>query len=152
MHRDRDFICSGKADVIIIICDATCMERSLNLVLQTLEIASNVVVCVNLMDEAEKKGIKIDLSVLSEQLGVPVVGTAARSKKGLALLMDAVARTIEQNHEKKMLKSHLLRMPEIHCVGWIHTLRYPRWMIYVRNQLPMRIIAIEQEIPGLIIF
>lgn len=98
----RDFICSGKADVIIIVCDATCMERSLNLVLQTLEITSNVVVCVNLMDEAEKKKIKINLPVLSEQLGVPVVGTAARSKKGLELLMDAAARIIEQNHEKNM--------------------------------------------------
>lgn len=98
----RDFICSGKADVIIIVCDATCMERSLNLVLQTLEITSNVVVCVNLMDEAEKKKIKINLPVLSEQLGVPVVGTAARSKKGLELLMAAAAETIEQSHEKNM--------------------------------------------------
>lgn len=90
----RDFICFGGADAVIIVCDATCLERSLNLVLQTLEMTNNVIVCVNLMDEARKKKIKIDLRVLSERLGVPVVGTAATSKKGLDALMDAVTETI----------------------------------------------------------
>jgi len=91
----RDFICFSDADAVIIVCDATCLERSLNLVLQTLEITSSVVVCVNLMDEAKKKKIKINLQALSEKLGVPVVGTAARSSKGLDLLMDAVTQVIE---------------------------------------------------------
>lgn len=91
----RDFICFGGADVVIVVCDATCLERSLNLVLQTLEITSNVVVCINLMDEAKKKNIKIDLQALSDKLGVPVVGTAARSKTGLDALMDAVAQVTE---------------------------------------------------------
>ena len=56
----RDFICFGNSDAVIVVCDATCLERNINLVLQTLQITNNVVVCVNLLDEAEKKGIKID--------------------------------------------------------------------------------------------
>jgi len=88
----RDYICSGDADAVVIVCDATCLERSMNLVLQTMAIAANVVVCVNLMDEAKKKRIHIDLDAISERLGIPVVGTAARGKKGLDALMDAVER------------------------------------------------------------
>ena len=86
----RDFICFGEPDAVVVVCDATCLERNLNLVLQTLEITRRVVVCVNLMDEAKKKHIHIDFKQLSKNLGVPVVGTAARSKKGLDDLMAAV--------------------------------------------------------------
>lgn len=86
----RDFICFGEPDVTVVITDATCLERNLNLVLQTLEITQKVVVCVNLMDEAKGKKINIDLEELSNQLGVPVVGTNARSKKGLKELMEVV--------------------------------------------------------------
>lgn len=87
----RDFICFGGADSVIVVCDATCMERNLNLVLQTIEITDHVVVCVNLMDEAKKKRIHIDLTAMEERLGVPVVGAAARSGRGLTELMDRVA-------------------------------------------------------------
>ncbi len=83
----RDFICFGNPDGVIVVCDATCLERNLNLVLQILEITENVVVCVNLIDEAEKKDIKINLKLLSKKLGVPVVGTSAAKKKGLQSLM-----------------------------------------------------------------
>jgi len=86
----RDFIVFGEPDAVVVICDATCLERNLNLVLQTLEITDKVVVCVNLMDEAKKKKIRIDLERLSEKLGVPVVGTAARRKRSLERLMQAV--------------------------------------------------------------
>jgi ferrous iron transport protein B len=86
----RDFICFGNPDATVIITDATCLERNLNLVLQTLEITSSVVVCVNLLDEAHRKKININLKELSIQLGVPVIGTSARSGKGLDALMDAV--------------------------------------------------------------
>lgn len=86
----RDFICFGSPDATVIVTDATCLERNLNLVLQTLEITSNVVVCVNLLDEAKRKKININLKELSRQLGVPVIGTSARSGKGLDTLMDAV--------------------------------------------------------------
>jgi ferrous iron transport protein B len=85
----RDFICFGNPDATVIVTDATCLERNLNLVLQTLEITSNAVVCVNLLDEAKRKKISVNLKELSEQLGVPVIGTSARSGKGLDELMDA---------------------------------------------------------------
>lgn len=96
----RDFICFGGADAVVIVCDATCLERSLNLVLQTLEITRNAVVCVNLMDEAKKKKISIDLRALSDKLGVPVVGTAARSKIGLDALMQAVERVTRAPYQE----------------------------------------------------
>lgn len=86
----RDFICFGNPDATVIVVDATCLERNLNLVLQTLEITSKVVVCVNLMDEAKRKNIFIDLEKLSEKLGVPVIGTSAIKGKGLHNLMDSV--------------------------------------------------------------
>lgn len=86
----RDFLCFGGADAVIVVCDATCLERNLNLVLQTLEITPHAVVCVNLCDEAEKKGIRLDLGALEAELGVPVVGTSARSERGLDELMNAV--------------------------------------------------------------
>ena len=86
----RDFICFENPDVTIVVTDATCLERNLNLVLQTLEITENVIVCVNLLDEAKKKKIKIDINNLSSLLGVPVIGTSARSGKGLKELMQEV--------------------------------------------------------------
>ena len=84
----RDFICFSKYDLVIVVCDAVCLERNLNLVLQTLEITKKVIVCVNLMDEAKKKKINIDLKKLSNILGVPVVGTSARNKNGINELLD----------------------------------------------------------------
>lgn len=86
----RDYICFGNPDCTVIVVDATCLERNLNLVFQTMEITNNVIVCVNLLDEAKKKKIHIDLDKLSDALGVPVVGTTARKKKTLDLLMDMV--------------------------------------------------------------
>ena len=84
----RDFICFGDPDATLIVADATCLERNLNLVLQTLEITNTGILCVNLLDEAKSKKINIDLKELSKQLGIPVVGTCARDGKGLSELMD----------------------------------------------------------------
>lgn len=86
----RNFILFGGADATIVVCDATCLERNLNLVLQVMEITPNVVVCVNLMDEAKKKHIAVDLEALENELGVPVVGTSARSGNGLDELMKRI--------------------------------------------------------------
>ncbi|WP_312159905.1 ferrous iron transport protein B [Oscillibacter sp.] len=91
----RNFICFGEPDAVVVVCDATCLERNLNLVLQTLEISPNVVVCVNLMDEAKRKNIQIDLPLIAKRLGVPVVGTVARKKKSLSDLMGAVDRVTD---------------------------------------------------------
>ncbi|MBE7047985.1 MAG: ferrous iron transport protein B [Ruminococcaceae bacterium] len=86
----RDYICFGNADTTIVVCDATCLQRNLNLVLQILEITSQVIVCVNLIDEAARHGIHIDCDTLSQLLGVPVVATNARRGKGLKELTDQV--------------------------------------------------------------
>ncbi len=86
----RDFLCFGGADAVIVVCDATCLERNLNLTLQILEVTSRVVVAVNLMDEARGKGMEVDLDLLSERLGVPVVGMAARQGEGIERLLDAL--------------------------------------------------------------
>ena len=86
----RDFICFGKPEATIVVTDATNLERNLNLALQIMEITSNVVVAVNLLDEAKRKGISVDLSKLSAELGVPVIGTVAREQKGLMELKNVV--------------------------------------------------------------
>ena len=88
----RDFICFEKPDVTVVVVDATCLEKSLNLVYQTMEITSNIIVCVNLLDEAKKKGIYIDLELLSKELGIPVVGTIASQKKTLVELQDKILK------------------------------------------------------------
>ncbi len=86
----RDFICFGQPDVIVVMTDATCLERNLNLVLQILEITSKVVVCLNLMDEAERKGMKLDVDRLADELGVPVVPTAAHTGRGIPQLKESI--------------------------------------------------------------
>lgn len=77
----RDYICFGNPDATVIVVDATCLERNLNLVFQTMEITNNIIVCVNLLDEAKKKKIKIDLDKLSKELGVPVVRNYCKKKE-----------------------------------------------------------------------
>ncbi len=88
----RDFLCFGGADCAVVVCDASCLERNLNLTLQVLELKPNALLCVNLLDEARRKGVAVDLPQLSRLLGVPVVGTAAREGQGLEELMDQVER------------------------------------------------------------
>ena len=85
-----DFVRGGKADAVVVVCDATCLERTLVLALQMHSIAPNTIVCVNLLDEARHKRIHIDLPALQTQLGMPVVGVTARKKKTLRALLDAL--------------------------------------------------------------
>ncbi|NLW10113.1 MAG: ferrous iron transport protein B [Firmicutes bacterium] len=86
----RDFICFGAPSVTIVVVDAGCLERHLNLVLQVMEITPKTILCVNLIDEAEKRNIRIDYKKLQSLLGIPVVPTAAREKKGLDNLKNTV--------------------------------------------------------------
>ena len=86
----RNYICFENPDAIVIVVDGTSLERSLNLVTQIMEINSNIILCVNLLDEAKKKGIKIDLNKLSSLLGIPVVGTIAKKKKTLINLKNII--------------------------------------------------------------
>jgi ferrous iron transport protein B len=86
----RDFLLFGEPGCVIVVIDATCIERNLNLVFQVMEITPRVVVCANLMDEAQRKGIAVDVERLGELLGVPVVATAARRHRGLNELMQVI--------------------------------------------------------------
>ena len=99
------FIEKSQFDVMVVVVDATALERNLNLVLQVLQITRNVVVCVNLLDEAKKKYIKIDLELLSEKLGVPIVGTIATKKKTLEELKIKIVQLSNDilNKEKKLI-------------------------------------------------
>ncbi|MBQ7957284.1 MAG: ferrous iron transport protein B [Clostridia bacterium] len=92
----RDFICFSGAKKIIVVCDATCLERNLNLCLQIIEMTDNVCVCVNLIDEAERKGIEIDFDKLSVELGVEVVSVIARQKKSAKLLSELSELSVSQ--------------------------------------------------------
>ncbi len=105
----RDFICFGNTDGVVVVCDATCLERNLNLVLQTIEITENVIVCVNLMDEAKKKHISIDFKALEKRLGVPIVATNATRGDGVDSLMNTI------NSIRPVLKSDnppLIKYPD----------------------------------------
>ncbi|MDF0480404.1 ferrous iron transport protein B [Vagococcus sp. PNs007] len=92
----QDFIQSDLSEATICVCDATSLERNLNLVLQVMQISEKVVVCVNLIDEAEKKGISINIPKLQSLLGVPVVATAARQNEGLDDLMKQLAKVVSE--------------------------------------------------------
>lgn len=87
----RDFILFGRPDCTVIVVDATVLERNLNLALQILEITDRAVLCLNLMDEAERKGIAVDHAALESDLGIPVVPTVARTGSGIPQLIQAVS-------------------------------------------------------------
>ena len=86
----RDFLAGGGAAATVVVCDAGCLERNLILTLQVMELTDNVVVCVNLMDEAARHGVEVDLDALSRRLHVPVVGASAARGEGLDALMETV--------------------------------------------------------------
>ena len=97
-----EYISFGGADAVIVVCDATALERNLYLALQVMEITERVVVCVNLMDEAEKRGIAVDIPRLSQLLGVRVVGTSARQKKTLPPLLRAALAAARENRRESV--------------------------------------------------
>ena len=92
----RDFIIDQKPDVVIVVCDANTLSRNLTLVLQTIAVSQRVLVCVNLLDEAKKNGIEINLKMLEKRLGVRVVGTTARNKKTIDKLLYALDEVLTQ--------------------------------------------------------
>jgi len=91
----RDFICFGRPDATVVVVDATSLERNLNLVLQVVEITPRVILCLNLMDEARRKGIDIDVPGLADRLGIPVIPTVARDEKGLDELKNVVKQVAQ---------------------------------------------------------
>lgn len=135
----RNFICFGEADAVVVVCDATCLERNLNLVLQTMEISQNTIVCVNLLDEAKRKHICIDLETLSVRLNAPVSGTIARRKKTLHHMMkelDCLMDSPKSSYFKveycpALEEAIALSQPAIeHCLSTVSPSRSlnPRWL------------------------
>ena len=132
----RDFICFAVPDVTVVVLDATSLERNLNIALQVMEITSKVIVCVNLLDEAKKNKIVLDLSGLEKELGVPVVGTSARQGIGLDKLKEILylavkedlsfhPRQLQYSQEVEEAIAHLL--PKIDQFGLSDYLN-PRWL------------------------
>ena len=95
------FISGGEADCVIAVCDATSLERSLILALQVLELTDRAFVCVNLMDEAQKQGIRLDLAALSFELGVPVVAVSAGREEGMQELLEQLRRILDGFEEPR---------------------------------------------------
>ncbi len=90
-----DFLCFAQPRATVVVTDATCLERNLNLVLQVMEITTNLIVCVNLLDEAKRKNICIDLNGLEEELGVPVIAAVASRGRGMGRLKEAIKTMVE---------------------------------------------------------
>lgn len=111
----REFILSDQVDLIIDVADASALERSLYLTLQLIELGKPVVLALNMMDIVEERGMEIDMHRLPEMLGIPVVPVSARKKRGLDVLMHAVAhhRSLDENHDvlihqhKRQQSSHI---------------------------------------------
>ncbi len=100
----RDFILFGQPDCTVVVTDATALERNLNLVMQVMEITQNVVVAVNLMDEARRRGLDVDTRSLARDLGVPAIPIAARSGEGIHTLLSTIEQVIDGEIETRPVR------------------------------------------------
>lgn len=112
----RDYLITNSPAAVIAVVNASSLEATLALALQVLSLTSRAVVCLNLIDEAEKSGISIDCSLLSARLGVPVVPCAARSGRGLGALMDAV-REVSSREETGGRAEYRAFLPSADAAG-----------------------------------
>ncbi|NOY99667.1 MAG: iron transporter FeoB [Chloroflexi bacterium] len=100
----RDFILFGQPDCTVVVTDATALERNLNLVMQVMEITQNVVVAVNLMDEARRRGLDVDTRSLARDLGVPAIPIAARSGEGIHTLLSTIEQVVNGEIETQPMR------------------------------------------------
>ena len=122
-----DFIVFEDFDVAVVVSDATSLDKGINLALQTKEICKNVVVCINLVDEAKKKGITIDYDLLEKRLGSRVIPTSARDKMGLEELLNAIKSSKPQEYLD--ISYGILDSPIKSLVSTIKTDQYnPKWI------------------------
>lgn len=109
----KDYLLSEKQDIVVAVCDASCLERSLLLVLQLTSVCKNLVVCINLLDEAKRRGIEINLSVLEKETGLPMVGTNAKDKESVNGLLKRIDAITTSSPNKKEPSTHESTRPEI---------------------------------------
>lgn len=143
----RDFVLFAKPDVTVIVIDATRLERNLNLCLQIFEITDRVVVCLNLMDEAKRNGIEIDVRALSKELGVPVVPTVARSKEGMDDLLFYIDEVAHGRYICKPKKINYINKNLSHAIAKMSEKLKNRFP-YLNNinWLSMRILEGDQSV------
>lgn len=131
----RDFICFEDPDTTIIVADATNLERNLNLILQIIELTDHAILCLNLLDEAQKKKIDIDFQKLSYSLGIFVVGTSARKRQGLEELMEKTKivshtelefKPFEVSYSEEIETALSMIQPKIESL--VHNPKKSRWI------------------------
>ena len=139
----RDFICFGGADKTVVVCDATCLERNLALVLQTAELTGECIVCVNLVDEAQKHNITINKKEFRRSIGLPVVFTNARIKQGLTQLCEAIispkrytGRKIDYPEYIETALKRLCAVLENECRGLCTSPRFAALKILEQQGIP----------------
>ncbi len=131
----REFLQSNTADCIIIVVDATCLERNLIFTLQILSMTQRAVLCLNLMDEARKKSISIDVSGLEKRLGIPVVPCAAAAGKGLDHLMETVETLVENNSIKNTEQKNVTDFPPLSS------------FVHAAEQIAAETVTVDARIP-----
>ena len=103
----RDFLCYGNYDAVVVVADATCIERNLNLVFQISKLTNKLILCINLIDEAKKKNIVIDKDGLQKELSIPIVLTSARSGYGMGELKNKIEKTSQNKSDEEEAESFL---------------------------------------------
>lgn len=131
----REFLQSNTADCIIIVVDATCLERNLIFTLQILSMTQRAVLCLNLMDEARKKSISIDVPALEKRLGIPVVPCAAAAGKGLDHLMETVETLVENNSIKTTDQKNVTDFPPLSS------------FVHAAEQIAAETVTVDARIP-----
>lgn len=131
----REFLQSNTADCIIIVVDATCLERNLIFTLQILSMTQRAVLCLNLMDEARKKSISIDVPELEKRLGIPVVPCTAAAGKGLDHLMETVEALVENNSIKTTDQKNVTEFPPLSS------------FVHAAEQIAAETVTVDARIP-----
>lgn len=131
----REFLQSNTADCIIIVVDATCLERNLIFTLQILSMTQRAVLCLNLMDEARKKSISIDVPALEKRLGIPVVPCTAAAGKGLDHLMETVETLVENNSIKTTDQKNVTEFPPLSS------------FVHAAEQIAAETVTVDARIP-----
>ncbi|MBE6560452.1 MAG: ferrous iron transport protein B [Ruminococcaceae bacterium] len=98
-----EYLLQNAADLTVVVCDATAPLRNLPLLLQIMAISPRTVLCLNLMDEARRRHIRIDIDTLSDRLGIPVVGICARSRTDIRALLDAIEKALSAAPQNPLL-------------------------------------------------